>query len=163
MGAYQDVGELLWPTRMPRDTIPIMSIDWSTTKKWPHAAEVTKILSTLEKLRNHPAELSAHALPEMLTVAKIHSDAIADVFEAVHKIVRYNEAANEQFAKQVEAVCTLIKAVKAQDSQIKGLSRRVDSLEKKLTKKTAGKAEAKKTGFPARPDRVVCFPIIRQF
>ena len=104
------------------------------------------MLSNLGRLKAHPGEF-AQALPELLTVLKIERKGIADLYGAVHKITRYNEAAHDQFARQIEVVRTLVDAVKEQEKVIRQLTRRVESLEKKLEKRPGSNAPAKKTGW----------------
>jgi hypothetical protein len=124
-----------------------MSTDWTDAKKWPDAEKVAGMLSAIGKIHGHPTEGFAEALPELLAVLKVQARGIGDVYGAIHKITRYNEATHEQFARQIELVQTLVAAVKAQDKVIRKLTRRIESLEKKLVKKPGAQAKLKKVGW----------------
>lgn len=106
------------------------------------------MLAAIAKIKGSAAEASAEAFPEILAVLKIQRLGIADVFEAVYKITRYNEATHEQFSRQIEVIRTLVTAVKEQDKLIRKLTKRMDSMEKKADKQNAkAKAEKKKSGW----------------
>ena len=124
-----------------------MSTDWNDAKKWPDADKLAEMLSALGKIKGHAASMSDEAMPEVLVVLKVLGRGIGDVYQAFHKITQYNEATHEQFAKQIEATRTLVTAVKEQDKQIKKLTKRLDSLEKKQAKKPTSKAPIKKIGW----------------
>jgi|SRR3954463_8537645 hypothetical protein len=124
-----------------------MSTDWTDAKKWPDSERVAGMIAAIGKIKGMPAEACAEALPELLVVLKVQRQGIADVYEAVHKITRYNEATHEQFAQQIELVRTLLKAVKDQDKQIKQLTRRVAVLEKKQAKAVGKAKPGKRRGW----------------
>ena len=124
-----------------------MSTDWTDSKKWQNGDKVSEMLSALGKIKGGPAEASAEAFPEILAVLKVQRQGIADVYEAVHKITRYNEATHLQFAQQIEVIRTLVKAVKEQDKHIRKLTSRLDSMEKKMAKKTPKPVSKKAIGW----------------
>jgi hypothetical protein len=124
-----------------------MSTEWTDSKKWPDADRVAEMLVAIGKIKAHPTEGFAEALPELLAVLKVQRQGIGDVYGVVHKITRYNEASHEQFAQQIEVVRTLVSAAKEQDRIIRKLTKRVDSLEKKLANKPGRGAKVKKAGW----------------
>lgn len=127
-----------------------MSTDWTDEKKWPDGDRVAEMLAAIGKIKGTSIEISAEAIPEMLVVLKFQRKGIADVYEAVHKITRYNEATHVQFAAQIELVRTLMKAMKDQEKLIKKLTRRVETLERKQEgrkKKKAAGGLAQKIGW----------------
>ena len=124
-----------------------MITESTDSMKWQDADKVAEMHSALGKIKAHPPGAFAEALPEILAVLRVQRQGITDIHGAVQKISRYNEATHEQFAKQIEVVRTLVHAVKVQDKLIRKLSKRVDSLEKKLAKKLGGGAKVKKTGW----------------
>jgi len=124
-----------------------MSNDWTDAKKWPDADRVAGMLTAIGKIKGSAVSAFAEALPELLVVLKVQRQGIADVYEAVHKITRYNEATHEQFNAQIEIVRTLMKAVKDQDKQIRKLTKRVTTLEKKQAGKPRKPALVKKLGW----------------
>lgn len=127
--------------------IPCMSTDWTDSKKWQNGDKVAEMLKAIAKIKGSPVEASAEAFPEILAVLKVQRLGIADVYEAVHKITRYNEATHEQFSQQIEVIRTLVKAAKEQDKLIRKLTKRIDSLEKKFAKKNPKTTAAKKSGW----------------
>jgi ABC-type transporter Mla subunit MlaD len=124
-----------------------MSNDWTDAKKWPDGDRVAGMLTAIGKIKGTAVSAFAEALPELLVVLKVQRQGIADVYEAVHKITRYNEATHEQFNAQLEIVRTLMKAVKGQDKQIRKLTKRVATLEKKQAGKPRKPALVKKLGW----------------
>ena len=124
-----------------------MSIVWTDAKKWPDADRLAEMLSALGKIKTHPTDALSEVLPELLAILKVQRQGITELHAAVHTITRYNEATHAQFAQQIELVGTLVSAVKTQDKLIQKLTRRVDSLEKKLAKSTAAKSKPKKVGW----------------
>ena len=125
----------------------VMSTESTDSLKWHDANKVAQMLSALGKIKAHSSEAFTEALPELLAVLKVQRQGIADVYGAVGKITRYNEATHEQFARQIDVVRTLVHAVKAQDKLIRKLYKRADSLEKKLAKQLASRTKVKKTGW----------------
>lgn len=125
----------------------IMSNEGTDSTKWPDADRVAGMLVAIGKINAHPTDGFAEALPELLAVLKVQRQGIADVYGTVHKITRYNEAAHEQFAQQIDVVRTLVSAAKQQGKIIRKLTRRVDALEKKLARKPGRGAKIKKAGW----------------
>ena len=136
-----------FPTSHWPFNIPCMSIDWTDSKKWQNGDKVAEMLTAITRIKGSPAEASAEAFPEILAVLKVQRLGIADVYEAVHKITRYNEATHEQFSQQIEVIRTLVKAAKEQDKIIRKLTKRIDSMEKKVAKKNPKTKAAAKSGW----------------
>jgi TolA-binding protein len=124
-----------------------MSTDWTQSKKWPDADKAAEMLSALGKIKGHPPDVAGEAMPEVLALLKVLGHGIGEMYAAMYMINRYNQATHEQFAKQIEATRSLVQAIKEQGAQIKRLTRRVESLEKKLEKKRTGAAPVKKVGW----------------
>src|ERR1700712_168364 len=98
-----------------------MIAEWTDSKKWPNADRLAEMLSALGKIKPHSPEALAEALPELIAVMKVQAMGTADIYAAVHKITRYNEATHEAFGKQNELIRTLVTTVKAQDKLIRKL------------------------------------------
>src|SRR5947209_8076058 len=113
-----------------------MSIDWTDAKTWhDERGPAAGLLSKLRKDVTSQADLAqAVVLAELIDFLRLQRRGVGHLFDVVAKVTKYNEASHAQQTRQMEAVQTLIDLMKEQGRQLKDLTRRIESIEKRVEK-----------------------------